>query len=59
MGKKQNIVAVALLTNDELASLGPDFDRAYPVNETPCAGRLLSAIDEADRAFWREQDERP
>ena len=27
------------------------FDRLYPVNETPCFGDLLRAIDEADRAL--------
>jgi hypothetical protein len=54
---KQKIVAVALLTTDELALLGPSFDRAFEINEAPCSGRLLSAIDEADRAFWRQQDQ--
>ena len=58
MRERPRIVAVALLTSGELETLGPGFDRAYPITETPCTGRLLSAIDEADRAFWREQDER-
>src|SRR3712207_6451966 len=30
------------------------FDRAYAITEAPCTGRLLSAIDEVDRA--REHD---
>ena len=50
------IVAVALLTTDELEALGPSFDRAYHISDTPCASRLLAAIDEADQAFWRAQD---
>jgi hypothetical protein len=54
--QEPRIVAVALLTTDELEALGPTFDRAYSINEAPCTGRLLAAIDEADRAFWREQD---
>jgi hypothetical protein len=53
---ERRIVAVALVTTDELAALGPGFDRAYSINEAPCIPRILSAIDEADRAFWRERD---
>lgn len=47
------IVAVALVTEKELTLLGPALDRAFPVDETPCFGELLSAIDAADREFWR------
>lgn len=43
------IVAVALLTEPELRMLGQGFDRFYPVDETPCFGELLHAIDEAER----------
>jgi hypothetical protein len=50
------IVALGLLTQQELDSLGPSFNRAYPVDQTPCFGELLSAIDEADRKLWRERD---
>lgn len=50
------IVAVALVTEAELETLGPGFDRAFPVDRTPCFGELLRAIDEADRALWRERD---
>jgi len=45
----KQIVAIALVTSEELRLLGPNFDRAYPVDETPCFGELLRAIDEADR----------
>ena len=52
----QRIVALALLTQSELDSLGAAFDRAYPVDETPCFGEILVAIDEADREIWRARD---
>lgn len=52
----QRIVAVALVTRDELSLLGPNFRRAYPVDQTPCFSELLRAIDEADRALWIERD---
>jgi len=42
------IVAVGLLTGRDLGMLGPAFDRAWPVEETPTFNELLSAIDEAD-----------
>ena len=50
------IVAVALLTQREVDLLGSHFDRLWPLNETPCFGKLLAAIDDADRALWRERD---
>lgn len=53
---KRRIVAVGLLTEQDLEALGPTFDRAWPVDETPCFGDLLLAIDEADRGLWRERD---
>lgn len=43
------IVAVGLLTQRELDLLGPAFDRAWAVEDTPCFSGLLRAIDEADR----------
>ena len=54
---KHRIVAVGLLTDQDLQSLGPTFERAWLVDETPCFGNLLQAIDEADRAIWRERDQ--
>ena len=50
------IVAVGLLTADDLARLGSAFNRAWPVDHAPCFEGLLLAIDEADRAIWRERD---
>lgn len=52
-----HIVALALVTQDELRLLGPQFDRAFPRNETPCFGELLAAIDEADRELRRKRVE--
>lgn len=52
------IVALGLLTSDDLHRLGPTFDRAYPIDQTPCFEGLLEAIDEADRELWRERDRR-
>ena len=58
MPQDTRIVAVALVTARELTLLGPSFDRAWPVDETPCFGGLLQAIDEADRQLrhqnWAE-----
>jgi hypothetical protein len=51
------IYAVALLTRSELTSLGPAFARAWPVEQAPCFGELLAAIDDADREHWRGKDE--
>ena len=56
MASKDRIVAVGLLTEHDLAKLGSDFDRVYPVDETPCFGELLRAIDEADRELRRRKD---
>lgn len=51
------IVAVGLLTQKDVDLLGATFERLWPVNETPCFGALLHAIDEADRQLWRERDD--
>jgi hypothetical protein len=53
---EQRIIAVGLLTERELKLLGEGFTRAWPIDNTPCFGGLLQAIDEADREFWREHD---
>lgn len=53
---RERIVAVGLLTRQDLTLLGPAFDRAWPVEDTPCFSQLLQAIDEADRDLRRERD---
>lgn len=45
----ERIVAVGLLTGQDLKALGPTFDRVWPVEEAPHFTELLRAIDEADR----------
>ncbi len=50
------IVAIGLLTADDLQALGSSFDRAWPVDDAPCFEGLLHAFDEADRATWRQRD---
>lgn len=55
----QAIYAIALLTRDELTSLGPAFARAWPVENAPSFGELIVAIDDADRTLWRNQDKAP
>ena len=54
---KEKIVAVGLLTQRDVDTLGCAFDRLWPVDETPCFSQLLQAIDEADREVWRARDE--
>ena len=50
------IVAIGLLTADDLQTLGTSFNKVWPVDEAPCFEGLLQAIDEADRVIWRERD---
>lgn len=49
-------VAVGLLTAENLQTFGASLKKVYPVDETPCFGELLRAIDEADREIWWERD---
>jgi hypothetical protein len=44
----ERIVAIGLLTKNDVRLLGPTFDRLWPVEETPCFSQLLDAIDDAD-----------
>ena len=55
--RKPQIVAVALLTRQDLDLLGPTFDRLWPVDDAPCFATLLQAIDDADRDLWRRRDQ--
>ena len=49
MAESQQIVAIGLLTQQELEMLGHGFDRAFPINDELVFEDLLQAIDEADR----------
>jgi hypothetical protein len=46
--RDDRIVAVGLLTQANLDTLGPTFSHAWPVEEAPCFSELLRAIHEAD-----------
>lgn len=48
---EERIVAVGLLTQREVELLGHGFSRLWPVDETPCFTELIRAIDDADRQF--------
>ena len=56
MPPEEPIVAVGLLTRSDIALLGNSFNRLWPVEDTPCFGALLTAIDEADREYWKRRD---
>ncbi len=43
------IIAIGLLTQNDLSRLGATFNRVWPVREAPAFEELLRAIDEADR----------
>jgi hypothetical protein len=53
---RARIVAVGLLTQEQLDMLGTSLQKVYRIDETPCFTELLQAIDQADREHWREQD---
>ena len=55
---RERIVAVGLLTERDLALLGPTFDRIWPVEDAPGFDELLEAIDEADQRL-RKGAEQP
>lgn len=45
----RRIVAVGLLTEEDLDLLGNTFTRLWPVDNAPKFDELLAAIDDADR----------
>jgi hypothetical protein len=45
---REPVVAVALLTREELDLIGPTLERVWPVDQVPGFEDLLRAIDEAD-----------
>ena len=51
---RDRIVAVGLLTQQDLNLLGPTFERLWPVEEAPSFDELLQAIDDADRELHPE-----
>jgi hypothetical protein len=47
--RPEPIVAIGLLTQQDLDMLGGGFRRAFMIDDTPCFEELLSAIDAAER----------
>lgn len=45
---RERIVAIGLLTKEELRLLGPTFDRVWPIDQAPAFPELIRAIDEAE-----------
>lgn len=48
---QKRIVAVALLSADDVNRLGKILRRIYSVDESPCFDKLVRDIDEVDRAL--------
>jgi hypothetical protein len=55
---QDRIVAVGLLTQQDLNLLGPTFERAWPIENAPAFSELLRAIDDADRRLENETGHR-
>lgn len=53
--ERDRIVAIGLLTQNDVALLGPTFDRIWPVSEVHRFDELLRAIDSADCALTDER----
>ena len=53
---QDRIVAVGLLTEQDLTLLGPTFTRLWPVEEAPEFDDLVRAIDEADQQMMHRQN---
>jgi hypothetical protein len=54
---QDRIVAVGLLTRNEVDLLGPAFDRIWPVEQAPRFSEILRAIDEADRKLQQQNSD--
>ncbi|HEY0628879.1 MAG TPA: hypothetical protein VGD23_06075 [Sphingomicrobium sp.] len=50
----ERIVAIGLLTEDDLRRLGDTFTRIWPVDRSTDFTELLRAIDEAEERFHQE-----
>ncbi len=59
MSRPLQIVAIGLLTQRDLALLGRGFDRAFPVDPTPCFEDLIKAIDNAERTLQHADGREP
>ncbi|MFD1613320.1 hypothetical protein ACFSCW_16075 [Sphingomonas tabacisoli] len=57
MDNRDGIVAIGLLTEQDLSLLGSGFRRAFRVDDTPCFDDLLAAIDQAEERADRVRAE--
>lgn len=55
MDTREDIVAIGLLTQNDIQRLGESFSRLFPLPRDGAFDDLIRAIDEADR----EKDHRP
>ena len=55
MDTREDIVAIGLLTQNDINRLGESFSRLFPLPHDGAFDDLIKAIDEADR----EKDRRP
>lgn len=51
------IVAVGLLTQNDLNLLAGTMARVWPVQDAPCFEELLQAIDEAEKGIEKRDQE--
>ena len=49
MGSHDDIIAIGLLTQDDIKRLGANFSRLFPMPRDGAFDDLIKAIDEADR----------
>lgn len=54
---KDRIVAIGLLTDDDLSRLGDAFTRLWPVEESTGFEDLLAAIDQAQERLDEERND--
>jgi hypothetical protein len=53
---ENRIVAVGLLTQQELDRYGSGLKQVFPVSDGACFEELVRLIDEADREHWPEEE---
>jgi len=54
---KERIVAIGLLTQQQVDRFGSSLEHVWPVEDAPHFTELLDAIDEADRTMSRVGEE--
>lgn len=57
MDTREDIVAVGLLTQDDIRRLGNNFSRLFPIPRDGAFDDLIKAIDDADRDRQQRQSD--